>query len=560
MIGSYYTIFRTRPEAGPDVADTPPGIRMTWWEADWTHVFPPKHANARFFMLWLLSRLHMFRNGGYTVLLIDDDQGRLVHRTCILPAWFQFPFMRAADLQLGDIFTVPEWRRRGISLFALRYCLQRLHARGGYIYYVARCINLSSHRLALKSGFQFLSLCIKHPSKPFGYYSLIRELSDYSFVSRVSDPRLSGAQIERRIQQRVLSDQGRKPSDGPPVVPDSQGPLRILAVIPTSDSPSAMIFAHRQMAAMAAHGHEVQVFELSERRNLLTLFFSVCAYRTRLRSFRPEVVHAHYGAMTGFFSVYGAMGLVPVIVSFRGSDLNPVPSMPFWKVAPSHILSRLAALAAAHVVCVSAELRDRLWIAQQKAALIPTGVDTTRFYPLDRDVARQALGWDTRTPVVLFNAGSSPRVKRLDVAEQAIAIARKSFDALKFVVMDGNVPPDNVPTLMQASDCLLFTSDFEGSPTVIQEAMACNLPVVSVPVGDVPERLQDVTPSYLVSLDPEKLAEAMVRILRERRRSNGYEIAIRELGNEVTSNLLEQVYLHVVGRSGDWGGSALKPS
>ena len=46
---------------------------------------------------------------------------------------------------------------------------------------------------------------------------------------------------------------------------------------------------------------------------------------------------------------------------------------------------------------------------------------------------------------------------------------------------------------------------------------------------------------------PDRLAEAVVRILRERPRSNGYEVALREVGTEATSRLLDSLYRHVAG-------------
>ena len=319
-------------------------------------------------------------------------------------------------------------------------------------------------------------------------------------------------------------------------------PMRILAVIPGSDSVSAMIFARRQVAAAASRGHVTEIFDLQARRSIPTLLKNVALYRERLRQFRPDVVHAHYGSMTGFFSVYGAIGLAPVVVTFRGSDLNPVPSVSPWNVLPSHGLSQVSAWCASQVICVSAELRDRLWFGHGKVTLIPTGVDTTKFYPSNLEAARQALGWELDRPVVLFNAGHSPQVKRLDIAQEVVGIARRSVSDIRFVVLDGSADPDTVPILMQASDCLLFTSDFEGSPTVIEEAMASNLPIVSVAVGDVPERLRDVLPSYVLPRNPVRLAEALVTILRGRPRSNGHIIAKRDVAIEPIMTSLEQVY------------------
>src|SRR4029079_13851520 len=80
-----------------------------------------------------------------------------------------------------------------------------------------------------------------------------------------------------------------------------------------------------------------------------------------------------------------------------------------------------------------------------------------------------------------------------------------------------------MPLYYRAADALLCASLSEGSPNVVKEALACNLPVVSTPVGDVPERLKGVYPSAVVARDAHSIGEALVQILLERRRSNGRE-------------------------------------
>ena len=83
------------------------------------------------------------------------------------------------------------------------------------------------------------------------------------------------------------------------------------------------------------------------------------------------------------------------------------------------------------------------------------------------------------------------------------------------------MPPARVPALMNAADCLLVTSDTEGSPTVVQEALATNLPVVSVDVGDIAERLEGVACSRLAERTPEALGRALAEVLNPPRRSDG---------------------------------------
>src|SRR6185295_9487775 len=95
-------------------------------------------------------------------------------------------------------------------------------------------------------------------------------------------------------------------------------------------------------------------------------------------------------------------------------------------------------------------------------------------------------------------------------------------DRLRLVVLDGSAPPDEIPHYMNAADCLLVTSKTEGSPTVVQEAMACNLPVVSVVVGDVRDRLRGVDACAVVrSRDASDLGAALAEVLRAPRRSDG---------------------------------------
>jgi teichuronic acid biosynthesis glycosyltransferase TuaC len=222
---------------------------------------------------------------------------------------------------------------------------------------------------------------------------------------------------------------------------------------------------------------------------------------------------------------------LPVVVTYRGSDLNPNPSDHPLRQTLGRLLSQLAALRANRIICVSNQLRGRLWWRRSRVNVIPSGVDTKLFFPRPRDTVRAELDWRTDERVVLFNASADPVVKRLDLAQSAIKAAERRCGKIRFVVLDGNVTPEIIPVMMNAADCLLLTSDWEGSPNVVKEAIACNLPVVSVNVGDVEERLAGVECCQIVKRSSEALGMALAEVLPKKTRSNGYQSSMPfELG------------------------------
>ncbi len=282
-----------------------------------------------------------------------------------------------------------------------------------------------------------------------------------------------------------------------------------------------MVFARRQAETLREQeAMPVECFYLRSRTSPGTLWQEARRFRQTLQRLRPDVVHAHFGTVTAMFSVL-LSGHVPVMITFRGSDLNVVPRSNGLRARMGRVLSQMAALRAERIVCVSHGLRDRLWWRRRRVTILPSGVDTEIFAPIDRREARQTLGWPEESKVVLFNAGHDPLNKRLDLARTAVEALGQQAGAVHLEILTGSLEPARVPLLMNAADCLLVTSDAEGSPTVVQEALATNLPVVSVAVGDVAERLRDIWPSAVTKRDPRYLASALTTVLNAGQRSNG---------------------------------------
>lgn len=319
---------------------------------------------------------------------------------------------------------------------------------------------------------------------------------------------------------------------------------RVLFVIPGEAQGSSMVFARRQALELISRGVEVESFYLRSRTSPRTLWTELQRFKAVAARFEPDVIHAHFGTVTAAFTTWAA-GRIPVVITYRGSDLNDVPTARGLRAVFGRALSQISAARAARIVCVSRGLRERLWWRRDRATILPSGVDTALFRPIPKIEARRQLGWDLDTPVVLFNAGHDARNKRLDLAKAAVEVSRRQFPNVRLEVTAGGVSPERMPLLLNAADCLLVTSDAEGSPSVVQEAIATNLPVVSVDVGDVAERLSGVSCTHIVDRDPLALASALCTVLKTCQRSNGrsrvHEICSAHIADELTHLYREAV-------------------
>ena len=313
--------------------------------------------------------------------------------------------------------------------------------------------------------------------------------------------------------------------------------MRVLFVIPGEARGSSMIFARRQAESLAREGVEVELFHLRSRTSPWVLGREALRFRRSVRSFDPQVIHAHFGTVSALFAAWAAPSR-PLVITFRGSDLNVSPSL---RSVAGQVLSQIAALRAGRIVCVSRQLGQRLWWRRGSITILPSGVDPDVFCPEPRSAARGRLGWGDDARVVLFNAGHDPVNKRLDLAQEAVRLTQGLLTRVRMEVLDGTTPPGRVPELLNAADCLLLTSDREGSPTVIQEALACNLPVISVDVGDTVERLCGVSCSAIVPREAAAIARELTRVLGTPTRSDGRH-KIAEFSAQRIAGELSRIY------------------
>lgn len=241
-----------------------------------------------------------------------------------------------------------------------------------------------------------------------------------------------------------------------------------------------------------------------------------------------DLVHANYG-LTAPMAL--AQHRLPVVVSLWGTDLMGEYG---W-------LSKACARRADAVIVMSEEMARELG---EPCYVIPHGIDMEKFAPRPKADARADVGWDPDAQHVLFPYPESRDVKNYPRAERVVERARERVDApVKLQVLYG-VSHAEVATYMNAADALLLTSRREGSPNVVKEAMSCNLPVVSTDVGDVRERLDGVSPSFVGQSDDE-LVDGLVDVLEEPRPADGRE-TVRDISLDRMGERIRGVYESVL--------------
>lgn len=290
--------------------------------------------------------------------------------------------------------------------------------------------------------------------------------------------------------------------------------LMISSQWPSEEHPEWVPFVVRRYQFLRQTGIEIDVFPFRGGFNLVNYARAWLDLQRVLRRHHYDVLHVEFGP-SGLLTLFPRRR--PVIVSFHGSDLNGVTRASTELTLRGRILKlvgQLVALSVDEVVLVSERMAQYLpKVRRSKYHLIPCGLDLEFFCPIPKDQALASLGLSADHRYVLFvsNLPNNP-IKRYDLAQAAVSLLGPEYKVRMLVATA--VPHDLMPSYMNAADVFVLTSSSEGSPSVVKEALACNLPVVSVDVGDVRERIGQVEGCIVCDDDrPETIAAALKQVL-----------------------------------------------
>ncbi|MDQ6891359.1 MAG: glycosyltransferase [Acidobacteriota bacterium] len=343
------------------------------------------------------------------------------------------------------------------------------------------------------------------------------------------------------------------------------GALRVLAVTnmyPTESRPDVGTFVHQQIEGLKRLGLEVEVLHMTRSHaasNAKAGPFLIAARRSywgarlkvqrRIDAVSPDIVHSMYGGVMAEI-VTRASGRLPVVVSFCGSDLLGEPASTIVRRVAIRLgvwASHVAASRADAIIVKSQNLRDALGrhIDSRRVWTIANGVDMERFRPMSQSSCREKLGWRPDVAHVLFPSFAGHPRKRFPLARAAVDLLRASGIDIELHELQ-MVQHEDIPTWLNASDCVILTSVNEGSPNIVKEALACDRPVVSVDVGDVRERLEGIPGCFVTDATPEDLSEKLRRVLESSARRVDGRVRVHDLALERVAERLLDVYRTVL--------------
>jgi glycosyltransferase involved in cell wall biosynthesis len=235
----------------------------------------------------------------------------------------------------------------------------------------------------------------------------------------------------------------------------------------------------------------------------------------------------------------------PLIVSFMGNDVigdsNERGEYSFWNVFFHRSLSIILANTVELSIVKSKQIGGL--IRTDRKIVIPNGVDLGFFAP--QKVSRSKLGLDSRRFYVLFSGRKTDPVKQYRLAELAVEELISRGVNAELIGLEGKSSAV-VRDYLNAVDCLLVTSTHEGSPNSVKEAMACNLPIVSVDVGDVAERIIGADLCFVVNRDVPAIAAGLMKVREGRRKSSNARKLVEPLEIDKISRDIADVYSRVL--------------
>lgn len=264
---------------------------------------------------------------------------------------------------------------------------------------------------------------------------------------------------------------------------------------------------------------------------------SIWQIRDMINRNNYDLIHIHYG-LSGLFLLFNPKPSIPVLLTLHGGDIQKEQKKYMQVYLSKHIIRK-----SDFVVTLNKSMDTIVKRYNPRTQIVPCSVDTEFFCNTE---TKTKLNKENQISII-FPSDRNRSVKNYPLFEKTIEILRLQYH-IKEIELVG-LSRDDVKRYMQTSDLLLLTSFSEGSPQVVKEALSCNLPVVSTPVGDVELLLNGVC-NCLVSktFSPEELAKDVSLALSGQIKGITGREKIKELqlDEQTTAKKIYSIYSNLV--------------
>jgi glycosyltransferase involved in cell wall biosynthesis len=248
----------------------------------------------------------------------------------------------------------------------------------------------------------------------------------------------------------------------------------------------------------------------------------------------PFTGGCHYDEECGKFQQ--SCGSCPVLHSEQEQDLSrhvwgrkrmSWEGVPITVVATSHWLADMA--------------RSSSLFRNQRVEVIPNGIDTERYKPLNKEVARAAYNLPQDKHLILFSAFSATSDKRKGnqfLVQALEKMSQAGWGSKTELIIIGASRPENPPgmgmrvhymghlhdemsqvLLYSAADVVVAPSMQENLSNTVMESLACGTPTVAFDIGGMPDMIDHQINGYLATpFEPSDLADGMMWVLENESR------------------------------------------
>lgn len=263
-------------------------------------------------------------------------------------------------------------------------------------------------------------------------------------------------------------------------------------------------------------------------KNIIKKYFNLIMLYKKIKKFNPSIIHIHYG-LTGLplLLISPFIKNIKIVVTYHGSDINGNKIVFF--------ISKILNMYANYNIAVSQEIFQKISSLSKNREWIPCGIDNI-FFEKTTSIKRKNI--------VIFPSSPNREVKNYPLFKKTMEIVNLKYNLTPDIVFFDSKSRNEIKICLQEAKCLLMTSFSEGSPQVIKEAIACNTPVISTPVGDVPYLLKDLDNCFIEE-SAEKLAEKVFFLLNSN--STIYPDKIKKvLSNKFVCNRIVKIYKNIL--------------